>query len=101
MMLSRNQEMGYPILHSKEGRHGCNDKDVLSMKLKKLITLALALIMLVSILALPALAAVQPHYGVVRCPCGGVAEFCGNNDGYAEFECRDCGRIIRKPLPSN
>ncbi len=71
------------------------------MKLKKLITLALALIMLVSILALPALAAVQPHYGVVRCPCGGVAEFCGNNDGYAEFECRDCGRIIRKPLPSN
>lgn len=75
--------------------------DVLSMKLKKLITLALALIMLVSILALPALAAVQRRYPAVRCPCGGVAEFCGNNDGYAEFECRDCGRIIRKPLPSN
>lgn len=65
------------------------------MKLKKLITLALALIMLVSILALPALAAVQPHYGVVRCPCGGIATFCGHDaQGRDMFYCSDCGNTI-------
>ena len=65
------------------------------MKLKKLITLALALIMLVSILALPALAAVQPRIPSVHCPCGGVAEFCGRDaQGRDMFYCSDCGNTI-------
>lgn len=66
--------------------------------MKKLITFALVLVMLLSIFALPAMAAtndVEPRYPVLRCGCGGTAVYAGvNGNGQTIFECQSCGNVI-------
>lgn len=63
--------------------------------MKKLVTLILVLVMLVSILVIPAMATeIQPRYPAMRCECGGYAVYCGiSPDGYQMFECSTCGHI--------
>lgn len=62
---------------------------------KKLFTLALALILLMSVLVLPAMAA--PRYAIGPCNyCGGPTVFRGTTDTtprYTIAECTLCGRL--------
>lgn len=67
---------------------------------KKLLTLALALILLMSVLVLPAMAA--PRYSLGLCNyCGGLTKYCGvtmiGNQQYVLGQCVDCGKITYFP----
>ena len=63
--------------------------------MKRLITFILVLIMLASMLALPAMASeVEPRYVVVHCPCGGLAEYYGIVNGSAAYRCDTCYKIF-------
>ncbi len=76
--------------------------------MKKLVTLLLTLVMLVSVLALPTLAAtaeethvcsheIQPRYPVATCPyCGGSAIEIGPAEGdRSYFTCTECHRTFK------
>ena len=64
--------------------------------MKRLITFALVLVMLASMLALPAMASeIQPRYPVGYCKyCRAEAEYCGvktvNNVKYYQYYCNSC-----------
>lgn len=80
--------------------------------LRKLFTLVLALMILVSVFTLPAMAAtvehdheceaaseIQPRYPVALCiECGGTTTFLGYRveagHTYAKLKCNDCGYIF-------
>lgn len=77
--------------------------------MKKIVTLLLALVMLVSVLALPALAAtaeethvcsheIQPRYPVMNCIyCGGTAVGMRyDSEGNLIYDCLDCKRSFQK-----
>lgn len=62
--------------------------------MKKLITIILVLVMLVSILALPAAAAnVQPRYPVIACDCGGTAKPMYSGGTIVRYVCDSCGAV--------
>ena len=72
---------------------------------KKLFTLALALILLMSVLVLPAMAdaevshvhadTIQPRVPAVMCPyCGGNAVFYGLKNGKVVYRCNSCYRTF-------
>lgn len=69
--------------------------------MKKLITIVLVLVMLASILVLPAMASeIQPRYPVVVCKyCGGTAAFRYERDGLPYYECLDCHIVYADPKP--
>lgn len=69
--------------------------------MKKLITVVLVLVMLVSILALPAAAAnVQPRYPAHKCPlCNGGTEYRGKVNGGSSYAyyCKACDYYFTMP----
>lgn len=67
-----------------------NIKEEKSMK--KLITIVLVLVMLVSILVLPAMASeIQPRYPAYRCPdCNSTTTYLGYWDGAYHYRCNSC-----------
>jgi len=59
---------------------------------KKLIAFILVLLVLASMLALPAMASeIQPRYPIRLCPsCGNEAEYNGMYNGYYKYVCDNC-----------
>ena len=70
---------------------------------KKLFTLALALILLMSVLVLPAMETshvhtdtIQPRVPAVVCPyCGGNAIYFGRTNGVIYYRCNSCNKIFK------
>lgn len=64
--------------------------------MKKLITIILVLVMLVSMLALPAMASeIQPRYPAIKCTkCGGPTTYLGMYKGYYRYSCSNCNMEI-------
>lgn len=67
--------------------------------MKKLITIVLVLVMLASILVLPAMASeIQPRYPAQRCPlCEGGTTFVKISNGYYYYYCGACNYTFRMP----